>query len=264
MISKNQISIYSSLGNKKYREIHRKFLAEGEKIVLDILNSPTRIFRIQSLIATLEFLETNAGTNFNEVPEILEVSPGQLKKISSLSTPNKAILVCELPEYIPDFSLISRGLSLFLEDIRDPGNLGTIVRTADWFGIHHIFCSTESVDIFNPKVVQSTMGAICRVKVYYIETQALIREAEKIGSYPLIGTLLEGENIYSCDLPSRGIIVLGNESKGISEYIKPALYYKLTIPREGDRLSGSESLNVATAAAIVMAEFSRKKSFYSK
>jgi TrmH family RNA methyltransferase len=264
MISNNQIKIYSSLRNKKYREIHHKFLAEGEKIVIDLLNSPIQNFRIQNLITTSEFLNTHPATTFSNIPEIYEVSAAILERISSLNTPNKAILVCDLPVYAPVFMDISRGLSLFLDDIRDPGNLGTIIRTADWFGIHHIFCSKESVDVYNPKVVQSTMGALCRVKVYYIETTALIQEIKKIQSFPLIGTLLEGENIYSTELPSKGVIVMGNESRGISENLQIVLDYKIKIPSEGNRSESSESLNVAMAAGIIMAEFRRRAAFYSK
>jgi RNA methyltransferase, TrmH family len=264
MISNNQIKLFSSYRNKKYREIHNQFLAEGEKIVLDILKSPSRIFKIQSLIATADFIKAHAYKSFNEIPEILEATETMLEKISSLSTPNKAILVCEMPDYSPDFKEISSGLSLFLDDIRDPGNLGTIMRTADWFGINHIFCSRESVDVFNPKVVQSTMGALCRVKVYYIEVSALVQEISKIESFPLIGTVLDGANIYTSDLPVRGIIVLGNESRGISETLLKALDYKLSIPAWGKRSEISESLNVASAGAIVMAEFRRRQLAYSK
>jgi len=264
MISNNQIKIYSSLRSKKYRELHNKFLAEGEKIVLDILKSRSRIFRMHSLIATKEFLESHESKMFQEISEVLEVSEAILEKISSLSTPNKAILVCELPSYLPDFRAISGELSLFLDDIRDPGNLGTIMRTADWFGIHHIFCSRESVDVYNPKVVQSTMGALCRVKVYYVETSSLISEIRKIESFPLIGTVLEGENMYTSDLPSKGIIVMGNESRGISPALINELGYKITIPANAKFSEISESLNVASAAAIVMAEFRRRQMDYSK
>jgi len=262
MISNNQIKIYTSLRNKKYREIHNKFLAEGEKITLDILSSSSRLFKIHSLVATPEFLKSHPSSVFRGIPEIVEASESSLEKISSLNTPNKAILVCEIPSYAPDFKAISGGLSLFLDDIRDPGNLGTIMRTADWFGIHHIFCSKESVDVYNPKVVQSTMGALCRVKVFYIDTAELIKEARKPGSFPIIGTLLEGENIFTCDLPSRGMIVLGNESRGISEKLQERLDLRLTIPSKSGATEISESLNVASAAAIVMAEFSRRQTDY--
>lgn len=232
--------------------------------MLGIIKSRSRIFRIQSLVATSEFLRAHESMTFQGIPEILEASEAVLEKISSLSTPNKAILVCEIPEYTPDFNEISGGLSLFLDDIRDPGNLGTIMRTADWFGILHIFCSRESVDVYNPKVVQSTMGALCRVKVYYIEASVLIQEIRKIESYPLIGTLLEGDNIFTSVLPSKGLIVLGNESRGISSTIQKELNYRFTIPSGSNRSEISESLNVATAAAIVMSEFRRKHAFYSK
>jgi RNA methyltransferase, TrmH family len=264
MISNNQIKLFSSFRNKKYREIHNQFLAEGEKIVLDILKSPSRIFKIHCLIATAEFIKVHGIKSFHGIPEILEATEDMLGKISSLSTPNKAILVCGMPQYSPDFKDISGGLSLFLDDIRDPGNLGTIMRTADWFGIHHIFCTRESVDVFNPKTVQSTMGALCRVKVYYIEVSALLKEVRKFESYPLVGTVLDGKNIYTCDLPDRGMIVLGNESRGISETLLKAIEYKVTIPAIRNSFEISESLNVASAGAIVMAEFRRRQLPYSK
>ncbi len=264
MISANQIKIYSSLRTKKYREIHSKFLAEGEKIVLDILKSPSRIFRIQCLIASPEFLKAHNSKLFQGIPEVQEASEAVLAKISSLTTPNKAILVCELPEYTPDFKEVSGGLSLYLDDIRDPGNLGTIMRTADWFGIHHIFCTKESVDVYNPKVVQSTMGALCRVRVYYMETSALLREIGMFDSFPLIGTLLGGDNIYAVGLPQKGMIVMGNESRGISENLQKALSHKITIPSTVNQTEISESLNVAMAAGIVMAEFRRRQAGYSK
>lgn len=259
MISNNQIKTYSSLRNKKYRESNRMFLAEGEKIVIDILSAKSRLFKIHSLIAGPGFISSISQKLLKEIPEILESSEANIEKISSLSTPNKAILVCELPTYNPDFKEIAGGLSLFLDDIRDPGNLGTIMRTADWFGIHHIFCSRESVDVYNPKVVQSTMGAICRVKVYYSETESFLSEISKLDSYPLIGTVLEGENIYKSQIPNKGVIVMGNESKGISPSLLKNLDYKLTIPKAVSGFEVSESLNVATAAAIVMAEFRRRE-----
>lgn len=264
MLSNNQIKVLSSLKTKKYRDIHQKFLAEGEKIVHDILLSPSKLFRIQNLIASPDFLNSLPASGLKSVPEITEASPAILQKISSLKTPNKAILVCEIPDYQPDFVSISKGYSLYLDDIRDPGNLGTIMRTANWFGMHHIFCSTESVDVYNPKVIQSTMGAICTVKVYYMEREALLTKMEKIEDYALIGTLLEGENIFTSKLPGKGMIVLGNESKGISDVLIPRLAFKIHIPASSAAREHSESLNVASAAAIVMAELSRKSESYSK
>ena len=264
MITNKQIKLFSSLKSKKCREINHKFAAEGEKIVLDILKAPSRIFKIQSLIATAEFLKSLSKDYFKGIPEIIETGEATFEKISSLSTPNKAILICEIPDYEPDFNQISKGLSLFLEDIRDPGNLGTIMRSADWFGINHIFCSTESVDVYNPKVVQSTMGALCRIKVYYLETSVLLSEIRKLNSFPLIGTLLDGANIYTSDLPKSGMIVMGNEARGISEKLIGELDFRFTIPSYNKRSESSESLNVANAAAIVMAEFRRRQADYSK
>jgi RNA methyltransferase, TrmH family len=264
MIANTQIKLYSSLKNKKFREMHGLFLAEGEKIVSDILSSGSRLFQVRSLIATGDFIRAMSHLMRVQVPEIIEAGESALERISSLSTPNKAILVCGIPEYKPDWNEISGGLSLFLEDIRDPGNLGTIMRTADWFGITNILCTNESVDVYNPKVVQSTMGALCRIKVHYTDLESFRKEKSRLSGYQLIGTVLEGENIYNTELPRKGLIVMGNESKGISDKLMEMLDLRITIPARGENTEKSESLNVSTAAAIVMAEFSRRLGVYSK
>lgn len=262
MLSNNRLKYFSSLRNKKFREKYGKFLAEGEKIVLDILGFSQSHIKFDTLLANSEFLKqiylkkSHPGI---EGIKVVEISKKELERISSLSTPNKAILVCNKPEFVPDFKEISGGLSVFLEDIRDPGNLGTIIRTADWFGIRNIFCSCESVDAFNPKVIQSSMGAICRVKIFYMEINEVISGLKSFGEIKVFGTSLHGKNIYTESLTDKGLIILGNESRGISDKLIGKLDNMLTIPSFGDGSEVTESLNIASAAAIVFSEFKRKK-----
>ena len=262
MLSNNQLKYFSSLRNKKFREKYSKFLAEGEKIVVDILSFSQSNIKLDTLLANYEFLKQNYSKNTHPGIEVVEISNKELERISSLSTPNKAILVCTKPEFVPDFKKISGGLSVLLEDIRDPGNLGTIIRTADWFGIRNIFCSIESVDAFNPKVIQSSMGAICRVKIYYMEAEAVISGLKSVRELKIFGTSLQGRNIYNESLTDKGLIILGNESRGLSDKLISKLDVMLTIPSSGEGSEASESLNIASAASIVFSEF--KRSLYSK
>ena len=173
----------------------------------------------------------------------------ELKKISALSTPNSCLAVFKIPS---ENKITSSGLILALDDIRDPGNLGTILRLCDWFGIKQIICSKETVDIYNPKVVQATMGSIARVNVNYVDLKTFITEA----NIPVFGTFMDGENIYQSNLPQSGIIIMGNEANGISSEIEKIVTSRLTIPRYGE-LQKTESLNVATATAIILSEFKR-------
>jgi len=262
MLSNNQLKYFTSLRNKKFRQKYGKFLAEGEKIVSEILSFSQSNIKADILLANYEFLKQIYSKNTDPGIEVIEVSDKELERISTLSTPNKAILVCTKPEFIPEFKKISGDLSVLLEDIRDPGNLGTIIRTADWFGIRNIFCSNESVEAFNPKVIQSSMGAICRVKIYYLDVNEVITGLKRYGELKIFGTGLHGKNIYSETLTETGLIILGNESHGISEKLTASLDVMLTIPSFGEGSEASESLNVASAASIVFSEFKRKR--YSK
>lgn len=263
MLSAAQIRLFSSLKSKKYREEHRLFLAEGEKIVLEILKAQSRLFEPECLVALRGFLDEHKSFIIKNVPEYFEADASVISRISSLSTPNQAVLVCRIPSYSFEYK-VPEGCNLFyFEELRDPGNLGTIMRTADWFGIDHILCSTGSVDVYNPKVVQSTMGAICRVKVSYADPELFVKESERL-SLPLTGTVLDGENLYTSELPESGVYIFGNESKGISELFHRHLSARVTIPSGNNRGERSESLNVATAAALVMAELQRRSLAYSK
>ena len=262
MLSHNRLKYFSSLRNKKFREEYGKFLAEGEKIVTDFLRFSQSNIKIETLLANHVFLKGSFSKNSLPGFEIIEVSDRELERISSLSTPNKAILVCTKPEFLPEYEKLSGELSIFLEDIRDPGNLGTIIRTADWFGIRNIFCSPESVDVFNPKVIQSSMGAICSVKVFYLNADKVIKELKKFGGLTIFGTGLHGRNIYQEKLNDRGLIILGNESRGISNELRDKIDIMLTIPSFIKGKEGSESLNIAIAASVVFSEFKRRG--YSK
>lgn len=240
MISKNQIKLISGLHQKKQRFANQLFFAEGVKVIQELLQSNfelEHLYTTQNDFEKVEFLKRTS------------ITEQELKKISALSTPNSCLAVFKIPDENP---IIDSGLILALDDIRDPGNLGTILRLCDWFGIQQIVCSKETVDIYNPKVVQATMGSVARVNVNYVDLKAFIAKTK----LPVFGTFMNGENIYQSALPQNGIIIMGNEANGISAEIENMVTSRLTIPRFGE-LQKTESLNVATATAIVLSEFKR-------
>lgn len=241
MLSKSKIKLIQSLRLKKFRKENGLFVIEGEKPVEEIYHSN---YKIREL-----FFVQKPSWLVDDGIDALEISEAELKKISSLSTPNNVLAIVEMPEVRLSKTIYTQELVLAFEDIRDPGNLGTIIRTADWFGIKTIFCSNESVDCFNQKVVQSTMGSITRVNVHYVDLAIEIPKFEN--SYI---TVLDGENVKEVKKSKRGIIIFGNESNGVSQELVELSKTKLTISKIG----GAESLNVATAAAIFMYEFSGK------
>lgn len=248
MLSKNKIKLIKSLEQKKFRLKHNCFIIEGEKMIQELLVSK---FKIIELFHTPEFNITHQDID-NTI-----ISEQELKKISLLKTANKALAIVELPK-ATKYNTIN-GLNLVLDNVQDPGNLGTIIRTANWFGIKRIFCSTETADLYNPKVVQSTMGALFRTNVYYCNVEQLINTA-KLQNIPIYGTLLSGSNIYEQNLSNTGLIVLGNESKGISPKIEKLVDHKIKIPNYSTDSEFMESLNVGVANAIVLAEFKRQLS----
>lgn len=241
MVSKNQIKLITSLQQKKYRNEHKLFLAEGVKVIQELLQSN---FVLQHLYETESLF---ADVNLNNKTQI---SSSELKKISVLTTPNNCLAIFKIPNQQP---VQQKGLQVALDDIRDPGNLGTILRLCDWFGIEQLLCSNETVDIYNPKVIQATMGSISRVQTNYVDLKTFL----KTTSLPVFGTFMDGNSIYKENLPQNGIIVFGNEAKGISEEIEKMIQFRISIPRFGS-LQKTESLNVATATAIVLNEFRRK------
>ena len=188
---------------------------------------------------------------FDEVPLPLKslISESELKKISALSTPNNCLAVFKIPASMP---ILDKGLILALDDIRDPGNLGTILRLCDWFGISQVVCSEQTVDLYNPKVVQATMGSISRVNVRYVNLKSFLQNS----SLPIFGTFMDGSNVYMEILPKEAIVIMGNEANGISPEVENTIKNRLTIPRFGD-LQLTESLNVASATAIILSEFRR-------
>jgi RNA methyltransferase, TrmH family len=253
MIGKNKIKLINSLKLSKFRNEFKLFIAEGEKVVVELLDSS---FKINTLISTAEGLKYLE--NFHNLPEITEVTEDELKKISTLTTPNKLLAVAEIPECSFDNGKIADSLSLALEEIQDPGNMGTIIRIADWFGISDIFCSENCVDVFNPKVIQSSMGAIFRVKVHYLDLPVFFNDLKTNPGFNIYGTFLSGNDIYSGKLSKNGLILMGNESKGISDQMGSLIYNRLFIPNFSHAKSKSQSLNVSAATAIVCSEFRRR------
>lgn len=242
MISKNQIKFVKQLDQKKYRKRENVFVAEGPKVVGDLLACG---FVPHSIYATTDW-QPSKNVSFQEVTD------DELRKISFLQHPQQVLGVFTIPS--TEQTIIKDQLVLALDGVQDPGNLGTIIRIADWFGIQDIFCSLDTADAWNPKVIQATMGSIARVRITYTDLPALIRQA----SVPVYGTLLDGNNIYEQKLSHNGIIVMGNEGNGISQEIRQLITHKLLIPdfHEGD--SHAESLNVAIATAITCSEFKRR------
>jgi TrmH family RNA methyltransferase len=240
MLSKNQIKLITSLQQKKYRKQEQLFFAEGVKVVQELLHSN---FELQELFTTKQdFLSVSKD-------KLHAISEAELKKISALATPNSCLAVFKIPKVK---EMKESGLILALDDVRDPGNLGTIIRLCDWFGIETLFCSEETVDIYNPKVVQATMGSISRVNVVYGDLENFLVKTK----LTVFGTFMDGKNIYQESLPNDGVIVMGNEANGISEAVEKLVTDRIAIPRFGD-LQITESLNVATATAIILSEFKR-------
>lgn len=239
MVSKNQIKLINSLQQKKYRKLHNLFIAEGKKVIQELIDAK---FDLEHLFVTKENL-------FDKKYHSVLISDVELKKISALTTANDCLAVFKTKEIT---FKESAGLELALDDIKDPGNMGTIIRLCDWFGISRIVCTEECVDIYNPKVVQATMGSLARVEVVYTDLSTYVKNANT----EVFGTFMEGENIYKQVLPTTGIIVMGNEANGISREIEQLVTQKISIPRFGS-LQQTESLNVATATAIILSEFKR-------
>lgn len=248
-LNKNKIKYIHSLERKKKRREDQVFVAEGPKLVGDLLG----IFPCRFLAATRDWFLTFTNA---KVDEVVEVTGEELSKASLLKTPQQVLAIFEQPEYNIEADAIQTSLCLALDDVQDPGNLGTIIRLADWFGIEHVFCSHNTADIYNPKAIQATMGAIARVKVYYTSLSQII---SSLSDCPVYGTFLDGKNIYRESLSSHGLIVMGNEGNGISRDIAGLINKKLYIPYYPDDRQTSESLNVAIATAITCAEFRRQE-----
>ena len=237
-LSKNHIKLITSLSQKKYRQKHKLFVVEGVKVVQEFLNSSYELEIVFS-----------SDTDFSSTDKFIEVTDQELKKISSLKNPNKVLAIFKIPNQI---NPIMGGLILALDSINDPGNLGTIIRLCDWFGIEQLVCSNETVDCFNSKVVQASMGSLTRVAVSYLDLKKYLQNA----SVPIFVADMDGLDVYKTKLPDSAVLVLGNEANGISDEIKQLVTTKITIPRYG-AFQQTESLNVATASAILLSEFRR-------
>ncbi|NDV96297.1 RNA methyltransferase [Dysgonomonas sp. 521] len=248
-LSKNKLKYIRSLKEKKYRAEYGTFVAEGNKMVSDLLP----YMKCQLLVATADFLNV---TDVSGIEEVVEVNDSQLSQASFLQNPQQVLAVFYQPAAAKETD-IENELVLALDGIQDPGNMGTIVRLADWYGIRHIFCSQDTADIYNPKVVQATMGALARVKIHYVDLAAFLTAN---GHLPIYGTLLDGDNMYEQEITADGIIVMGNEGNGIRPEIEKLITKKLYIPNYPLGNPTSESLNVAIATAIICAEFRRRNS----
>lgn len=246
MLSKSQQKRIASLSQKKYRQKHGLFVAEGVKVIKEFLKSK---YPLEALYTTADiFMRSNSS---NENPPIL-IDAKQLEQISFLSTPQVALALFKIPNYE---EIKHKNLTLVLDGVRDPGNMGTIIRECDWFGVKTIICSLDTVDCYNPKVVQASMGSLGRVQVHYVDLPSYLKEQKG----ELIGALLNGNNIYTeSKFEKNSLLILGNEANGISPEVEVLLHRKITIPRFGD-VRETESLNVAMAGAILLSELRRRE-----
>lgn len=250
MLSKNKIKYIHSLELKKNRKEEQTFLAEGPKLVGELLGH----FPCRMIVGTKNWLDRHPHLH---AEEIIEVNEEELMRASLQKNPQEVLAVFGQPVYEWDANTVANSLCLALDDVQDPGNVGTIARIADWFGIEHVFCSQGTADIYNPKTVQATMGAIARVKFHYCNLPEFIRSVST-QDIPLFGTFLDGKDMYEENFENHGIIIMGNEGKGISSPIAQYITHRLFIPNYPQGRPTSESLNVAIATAIVCAEFRRR------
>ena len=256
MLSKAKIQLIRSLEQKKFRAQHGLFVMEGDKAVRELLIAS---FATEYLMAKPAWLKQLPDSLSAKANQIIEINDKELSQISFMKTPNQVIALARIPEYILDLDELTGCLSLYLNRVQDPGNLGTIIRLADWFGIRHVLCDEGCADPFHPKTVQSTMGSIIRVKTYQTDQSFFQQLKNKYPDFPVFGTFLDGENLFRTPLSSRAVIVMGNESKGISDEAAQYVNRRALIPSYPTDQPTSESLNVATAAAIVCAEFRRRE-----
>lgn len=246
MLGKTQIKYIQSLRQNRYRQLHGAYVIEGEKIVGEYI---ARDYPLSNIYAVDDWMSGNQQLLQAKKLNATVVSEGDLKKISTLTTPNKVLAIAAIPSAIELESLpLNKGLHIALEAIRDPGNLGTIIRTADWFGIDSIICSEDCVDAYNPKVIQAAMGSMIRMKTIYVKDLAILKGLSKL---PIYAATLSGKNIYHEKLPVDAIILIGNESKGLSEPLIKMSSLQITIPRFGK----AESLNAAVATGMLMSFF---------
>ena len=238
MLTKNQLKLVRSLELKKNRKKEGLFVAEGPKVVGDLLRAG---FKARLIFST------------TEREDAVMVTDDELRKLSFLQHPQEVLAVFEIPQN-SQFSILHSQLALALDSVQDPGNLGTIIRIADWFGISTIYCSEDTADVYNPKVVQATMGSLAHINIVYCDLVELLQHYDG----PIYGTLLDGQDIYQQELSQKGIIVMGNEGNGISQRVRPLITHRLLIPNFNKNSETAESLNVAIATAITCSEFRRR------
>jgi len=245
MLSKSAIKYIRALQQKKNRQNYKNFVVEGEKMANEILSRPNQ--KIEAIYALPDWIEQNEKL-VKPFESILSViSARELKQISSLKTPNQLLLIVKQPEFEIDHALLSRSFCIFLDDIRDPGNMGTILRIADWFGVPYVFCSPTCVEIFNPKVVQASMGALFRVQFFSLSLNEMTAQYPHLNYY---AAMLAGENVFEIKVDN-GIIIMGNEARGVNKDQLPPETKMITIPK--GKADGAESLNAAVATGIIMA-----------
>ena len=249
MISKSKIKLIHSLEQKKFRDETGMFVADGTKLVLELVSA----FRCTLLVATPGWIIENKNVRADE---IIQVETGEFNKISNQKSPQGVLAVFAKPGFTWEMEELNQKLILALDDVQDPGNLGTIVRIADWFGITDVFCSEHSADAYNPKTVQATMGALARVRVHSVNLVEFLKSCPP--ELPVYGTFMNGENIYNRQITQHGIIVMGNEGNGISPQIERLVTTRLLIPNYPMGNPTSESLNVSVATALACAEFRRR------
>ena len=238
ILSNNHQKLITSLSQKKYRQKHQLFIAEGVKVVRELLKSS---FELEIIFST--------DYEFSSIDCFVQVSDQELKKISSLKTPNKVLALFKIPS---QKKINSSGLIVALDTVNDPGNLGTIIRLCDWFGVEQLVCSKDTVDCYNSKVVQATMGSLTRVSISYLNLPEYLQTV----SLPIFIADMDGVNIHKAKLPASAVLVMGNEANGVSETLKQLVSNKISIPRYGNS-NQVESLNVATATAVLLNEFRR-------
>lgn len=251
MVSKNKVKHLASLKNKKFRQLNRQFMMEGDKIVTDSLRGRNSVIR--EIIALPEWISVHQPALSGFKGEVHETDSITLGKLTSLETVPPVLAVLDYFEYNINENEILSTVSLALDTIQDPGNLGTIIRTADWFGVKNIFCSPGCADIYNPKVIQASMGAILNVRIHYVDLVGYLGKLNGIDGFEIRGTYMQGSPLWNMQTIRKGMVIFGNESKGISDGVTQYIHQRINIPAASDLSEHVESLNVATSVAVVLA-----------
>ncbi len=246
MLTRNTLKYLQSLKQKKFRQMYNNFVVEGEKMATEIIQHQG--LTLEGIFALAPWIKANRSILRNIDTIVQEISQKDLARISSLKTPNQVLVVCKVPTYELDLATINSSLTLFLADLQNPGNMGSILRISDWFGLPYVFCSKNTVEVFNPKVIQASMGAFLRVKIISMEFSELMK---KVPDLPTFAAVLQGKNVFKTDLPKNGLLIIGNEGAGVSEEIIQQASHLIRIPK--GQQGGAESLNAAVAAGILCA-----------